>query len=167
MLGVGLVQQASVADRSTAARLQPAAPAFTLPTFDGEVLTLAQYRGRPVVVNFWASWCPPCRAEAPVLERIWETYREAGVLVVGVDIQDVEADARAFLQEHTITYPNVRDAEGTTTAAYRVSGLPAIFLIAGDGTMARRKMGPITEPELVAWVDELLAGDTPSAASPS
>ena len=86
---------------------------------------------------------------------------------MGVDILDAKPDARALLHEHAITYPNVRDTAGTVTAAYCVSGHSATFLVAGDGTVARRRMGAITGRELVAWLDELLAGGTHLAASPS
>ncbi|HEU5321772.1 MAG TPA: TlpA disulfide reductase family protein, partial [Methylomirabilota bacterium] len=91
---------------------RPAAP-FTLAGFDGRPLALEAHRGKVVVVNFWASWCyPACYEEAPVLERGWQTYRERGVVVIGVDIQDTLEAGRKFIDDFRLTFPNGRDTAG-------------------------------------------------------
>ena len=82
------------------------APAFTLDLFSGESLRLADLRGRPVLINYWAAWCPPCRDEAPVLERVWQEYQAKGLVFIGVDIWDSEDEARKFLDRYGIIYPN-------------------------------------------------------------
>src|SRR3990172_3277574 len=82
------------------------APDFTLTTFDGGTLRLADLRGQVVMVDFWASWCVPCQQEARTLESLWREYRDQGVMFVGVDYLDPESDARAFLAQYQITYPN-------------------------------------------------------------
>jgi cytochrome c biogenesis protein CcmG/thiol:disulfide interchange protein DsbE len=85
------------------------APDFTLSLFDGGQITLGDLRGQVVVLNVWASWCPPCRDEAPVLERAWRAYRDRGVTFVGVDYMDTEPAALAYIAEFDITYPNGPD----------------------------------------------------------
>lgn len=96
------------------------APPFTLPLFEGQSISLESLRGKVVFLNFWASWCVPCRAEARTLEVAWLKYRDQGVVFVGVDIQDKEQDAREFLREFGITYPNARDASGRAAIDYGV-----------------------------------------------
>jgi thiol-disulfide isomerase/thioredoxin len=84
------------------------APSFTLTLFDGKMIRLEDFRGKAVLINFWASWCIPCRAEAPALESAWQTYKDRGVVFIGVNIQDKEENARAFMKEFGVTYLNGR-----------------------------------------------------------
>lgn len=137
------------------------APDFTLRTFDGATLRLADLRGQPVLVNFWASWCPPCRDEAPLLERTWRAYRGQGVAFVGVDIWDAEPDARRFLQEFGVTYPNGPDP-GTVALDYGLTGIPETFFIDRQGQVMRKWIGPLGEAPLRAFLDELV-GSAPGA----
>src|SRR3990172_3780016 len=120
---------------------RPPAPAFRLPALDGRTLDLAALRGRPIVLNFWASWCVPCKDEAPLLERAWKTYRDKGLLVIGVNIQDLEADARRFVAEVGITYPNVRDRDGKANRAYGITGIPETFFVRADGRIIKKFPG--------------------------
>ncbi len=122
---------------------RPPAPAFRLATLEGRTLDLGELRGRPVVLNFWASWCGPCKEEAPLLERVWKTYRDRGLVVVGVNIQDLEADARRFVRENGITYPNVRDRDGRVNRAYGVTGVPETFFIDPAGRIVRKFPGAV------------------------
>jgi cytochrome c biogenesis protein CcmG, thiol:disulfide interchange protein DsbE len=132
------------------------APDFELRLFSVGAFRRSEQRGRPVVVNFWASWCPPCRQEAPVLERAWRRYHDRGVVVIGVDIWDSEQDARRFLRELGITYPNGPDPTGEIVVDYGLTGIPETVLVRPDGTMARRWVGPITDEQVTALIDELL-----------
>ena len=124
-------------------------------TSGGEV-SLAEYRGQPVVVNFWASWCPPCRAEARDLERVSQAYRDRGVVFLGVDIQDTEDEARRFLREYDVTYPNVRDVTNALAVSYGVNGIPSTYFVDRDGRVAGSRTGPLDERRLVAQIEELL-----------
>ncbi len=135
---------------------RPQAPAFTAPSFGEEEISLADYRGRPVVLNFWASWCPPCRAEAPQLERVWQAYRDRGVVFLGVDIRDSEVDARVYLREFGVTYANLRDPSNAIAVGYGVSGIPATFFIDREGRVASRWLGPVSEQQIAARVEELV-----------
>ena len=132
------------------------APGFTVPLFDGGELSLSDLEGRPVVVNFWASWCAPCREEALPLERAWQAYRERSVAFVGVDTQDPEDDARAYLAEFGVTYPNGRDGDGRVSIDYGIIGMPATFFIDRDGVVVSRWVGAIPEATLIERVEALL-----------
>ncbi len=133
-----------------------AAPAFSLSRFDGGTFRLADQRGQVVVVSFWASWCPPCRREAPRFVVADAAYRDRGVAFVGVDFQDREEDARAFIREFDIEYPNGPDPDGEIARTYGVSGLPATFVIDRQGQISRRWLGEITGEQLTAFIEEAL-----------
>jgi len=126
----------------------PPAPLFVLPRLDAEgILDLASLRGRVVVLNFWASWCIPCRDEAPLLEATWQRYRERGVLVIGVNVQDLVPAALRFLQETHTTYPQVRDKDNTVYRAYGLTGVPETFFIDRQGRIVRKFPGAVVNRE--------------------
>lgn len=132
------------------------APNFTLSLFDGGQITLAELKGKPVFVNFWASWCPPCREEAPILEKVWRSYKDKGVVFIGVDIQDTRADALAYIKEFDITYPNGPDPTGEISIDYGVSGVPESYFINRQGTIVRKYVGALNERLLTSLLEEIL-----------
>jgi cytochrome c biogenesis protein CcmG/thiol:disulfide interchange protein DsbE len=134
------------------------APPFTLPLFDGSRLALDQLRGKVVFLNFWASWCPPCRAEARMLEAAWQKYREQGVVFVGANIQDEEASARAFLREFGITYPNGLDHGARIAIEYGVWGLPETFFIDRDGRITYKHVGALGWQTITTKLEEAAQG---------
>jgi cytochrome c biogenesis protein CcmG, thiol:disulfide interchange protein DsbE len=119
-------------------------------------LRLADLAGQPVVVNFWASWCLPCREEAEVLERFAQEYGPRGVAFVGVNVWDSADKARAFLAEYTVTYPNGLDVGGGAAIDFGLTGLPETFFVDRDGRLVRKFIGPVTDRALRAAVEELL-----------
>lgn len=121
------------------------APDFTLTTLDGGQINLASLKGRVVVVNFWASWCGPCRQEAPVLERVWQQYKDKGVVVVGVAYTDTEKNAKAFLQQFGNTYPNGLDIGTKISELYNIQGVPETFIIDRNGNVSRFFKVPFVE----------------------
>lgn len=133
------------------------APDFSLETFDGQPLKLSDLRGRIVVINFWASWCAPCRTEAPELQAIWEDYGARGVVVIGVNWLDAERDARAFMDEFGMTYPNAPDTGETVGRMYRITGAPENFVIDQNGVVVQTIAGPTTYDSLTTMLDDLLA----------
>ena len=129
-----------------------AAPDFALETFAGETLRLSDLRGKVVVLNFWASWCPPCRWEMPFFETISQEYKERGVIFLGVAISDTMEDASDFADSVGVTYPLALDAAGETARDYEVLGLPTTFLIDKDGAIQRR-LGAANEATLKIFLD--------------
>ena len=135
---------------------KPAAP-FTLATFDGGQVSLEALRGRVVVVNFWASWCyPACYEEAPALARAWETYKDRGVMMIGINIQDKEEPAKKFLTQFGHTFPNAPDPAGRVSVDYGVYGVPETFFIDRAGRVRWKQVGAVTEQIFQERVETLL-----------
>jgi len=120
------------------------APPFHLQLIEGGSLTLADLQGRGVVLNFWASWCDPCRDEAPLLEQTWQGSQNMGITVVGVAHLDQKAAAVRFIQTFGITYPNGRDSGSLIARAYGIQGVPETFFIDPAGNLAGVWRGPLT-----------------------
>ena len=118
---------------------------------DGRV-DLTELRGTPVVVNFWASWCVPCREEAPLLERGWRAARGEGVLFVGLNMQDLSGDAHDFLREFGQTFPNVRDPTNETARRWGVTGIPETFFVSRQGDVVGHVIGVVSERQLAQGV---------------
>ncbi len=124
------------------------APGFELPLLTGgQSLSLADLRGKAVVINFWASWCRPCKEESPYLEETWQRGRARGLVVVGVDEEDVSEDARRFVRSTGITYPVVRDKTGAVRDEYRLHGYPETFVVSRDGRILEHVAGPVDRGE--------------------
>jgi thiol-disulfide isomerase/thioredoxin len=130
------------------------APPLRLQGLDGHPVDLAALRGRPVVVNFWATWCEPCVREFPLLAKAATTHRADRLAVVGVLTGDRPSEARAFLRRHQATWPVGVDTDGATAAAWRAVGLPHTFFIRPDGTLASHHFSELTQRAL----DQQLAG---------
>lgn len=139
---------------------QEAARPFDLELFAGGTLTLDQLDGKIVMVDFWASWCPPCRQEAPVLAQVYREYQAKGVEFVGVDIWDRAEDAIKYVDRYGITYPNGLDDKGTIAIDYGVRGIPEKYFIDRNGVLVQKFVGPMDEARLKQVLDEMLIGDS-------
>ena len=132
-----------------------AAPDFELTTFEGETIRLSDFRGTPVVLNFWASWCVTCRDEQPYLEEAWRRY-QGRVVFIGVDYLDQLPNALAYLEEFDVTYPNGPDKGSRIYAAYHVQGVPETFFIDAQGNVQGFHVGPISRAQLEERIQALL-----------
>ncbi len=135
-----------------------AAPDFTLDLLDGGQLTLSELRGHPVVLNLWASWCLPCREEMAVIEKIYQRYRDAGLVVIGLNMaaQDSILDVRAFVQEFGLTFPIALDHDGSVFNRYQLLGLPTTYFIDRSGIVRSLIVGgPMSEAVIQANVQDL------------
>lgn len=134
------------------------APDFTLQLLDGGAITLADLKGKVVMIDFWASWCPPCREEAPSLAQVYREYQDRGVEFVGISIWDRPSDAQDFVRRFMITYPSGVDADGTILVDYAVRGIPEKFFLDPQGQVVRKFIGPATVKSLREILDQMLAG---------
>jgi cytochrome c biogenesis protein CcmG, thiol:disulfide interchange protein DsbE len=121
--------------------------------------------GSPVVLNFWASWCPPCRSEAPLLERTWRCLRAQGVVLLGLNMQDLTGDARDFMREFGVSYPNVRDRSDGVAIDWGVAALPETFFIDARGRVVGHVIGAVSDSQLRAGISAARSGKPVGARS--
>jgi cytochrome c biogenesis protein CcmG/thiol:disulfide interchange protein DsbE len=156
LLVYGVVQRGEnrSLDDAVANGARPTAPDRALPMLgaDGQ-RSLASFKGKPVVLNFWASWCEPCRIEAPLLERAQQRLSRAGGTVLGVTFRDASPDSTAFVRRFKLTYPSVRDVDGKLAKEYGTRALPETFVIDRNGRVAAITRGVVNR----AFLDEALA----------
>ena len=117
------------------------APDFSLPDTEGKVRRLSDYRGRPVILNFWATWCPPCREEIPSMNRAWHVLRSEGVAMLAINVGEDEDTIFVFTADYPADFPLLLDRAGEVIGQWPVKGLPTTFVIAPDGTIAYRAIG--------------------------
>lgn len=139
------------------------APQFAVTVFDydqiamsGQPLDLKDLRGQVVVINFWASYCEPCKVEAPMLERVWQDYKDQGVILLGIDTNDPLKNALDYLAEYGITYPNAPDQGGHIEDAYRITGIPETFVVNKDGQIVRHYISTPNESDLRNQIERAL-----------
>jgi cytochrome c biogenesis protein CcmG/thiol:disulfide interchange protein DsbE len=137
---------------------RPAAPSIDLPRLgSGGHASLGDYRGRIVVVNFWASWCAPCRTEAPLLQRWQQRLRAVNATVLGIDVEDLSSDALGFVRQHHLTYPSLRDGSAAAAHRFGVAGYPETFVLDRRGRIAALHRGPVDDQFMVRTLVPLLS----------
>jgi DsbE subfamily thiol:disulfide oxidoreductase len=129
---------------------------FHLTSLEHTPVTLSSYRGQVVVLNFWASWCLPCTEEMPDLETLYQEYKDSGLVIIGVNVNESEMTAANFVRETGITFPIVLDAEGRTATQFGVSGLPVTFLLDKNGQIVYRHNGQIQKEDIAQRLEILL-----------
>jgi len=155
--GVTSSQPDRTIEGALAAGQREPAPSLTLPSLGaGGNGSLSEYRGEVVVLNYWASWCDPCRAESPLLQRWYRRIAPRGGTVLGVDALDVTSDARAFIRAYGLTYPMLRDRDGATQSKFGVVGYPETIVLDRRGRIAALRRGPVDKEFLRRAVLPLL-----------
>jgi len=164
VLFIAFFAYALVAKREAPRPSSGRAPDFALTFFKdyqgglGEGVALADLKGKHIVLNFWASWCDPCKEEAATLQQAAVDYADKGVVFVGVDYLDQEPAAMRYLQNYKITYANGPDLASQIARRYRIQGVPETFFIKADGTVDWFKIGPLSDAELRGCLDQLIGG---------
>jgi cytochrome c biogenesis protein CcmG, thiol:disulfide interchange protein DsbE len=136
---------------------KPATP-FSVTLYDGKKVTLEDFRGKALFLNFWASWCTPCRAEARDLEAAWQKVKDKNMIFLGVALQDVDDNAKTFLQEFNVSYPNGRDESGKIAVDYGTWGIPESFFIDPHGRITYKHVGAIRAALVLTKLDEAAKG---------
>jgi peroxiredoxin len=130
---------------------------FTLPDIDGNEIALSSLVGKPVIINFWATWCPPCRLEMPEMQEAYEAYQDQGLVILVVNQQEQEEDIRAFFDEMGFTYTPLMDTNGDVGRAYGVVGLPSTFFVDRAGTISAVHRGMLSREQIDAYLAEILS----------
>ena len=162
LLIVGIINRSAITEESGAQRLGQQAPAFTLKNIEsGEVVELSDLRGTPLVINFWASWCTPCRVEMPHFVDAFHNYSSDEVTFIGIHTMEPEEDARKFIEAFEIPTKEgfliLSDETGTSTIDYGVSGIPSTFFVDSAGFVKKRWIGGISKENLQLHIDALIA----------
>jgi thiol-disulfide isomerase/thioredoxin len=149
---------AVVSDRQTAPQRGFLAPDFTLSTLSGDTLRLSELRGRPALINFWASWCGPCRAETPHLQAAFEAHADQGLIVLGVNQMESPPDAARFAAEFGLTFPIPLDRDGDVSGVYGARALPMSFFVDADGVIRDVFIGPMSSGLIESKLQAILPG---------
>ena len=161
-LATGLANQASATGRSGEQLIGRKAPEFSAESINGKPVSLSNYPESPIILNFWASWCPPCRDETPHFEKIWRLYKEKDVVVIGINVQDDLNSANEYISEFDVTFVNGMDKNGRIMVDYGVTGLPVTFFLDREGMIIGRWVGSIGASSLESRVEALENGSFPS-----
>ncbi|MBI4187119.1 MAG: redoxin domain-containing protein [Chloroflexi bacterium] len=150
LLAQGCASSAPASGRPGQLQVGSPAPDFTLTDLAGNQVSLSDFRGKAVFINFWATWCPPCREEMPEIEAIYQKYKDRDVAVIGVDILEKEDVVRRFVQEGGYSWTFVIDTTGEVTTVYKVTAIPTSYFIDGNGIIRAVAVGAMTRTEMEA-----------------
>ena len=155
--GFALYQQFAMNDdRGKSTELHQPAPNFTLPRVNGGEIELKHFKGKAVVVNFWGSWCEPCKREMPAIQKAYERYKGDDFEIIGVNVQESDVAVRSFLDRYGLTLPVAMDKRAEVFRSWELLNLPTTFFIHSDGTVERAYEGEMSTRQLNQWIVELL-----------
>jgi peroxiredoxin len=147
-------------DELNKVRVNDQAPDFTLPSIDGEEVNASGFEGKALLINFWGSWCGPCKNEMPAIEEAYNQYKDDGFEVLTINIRESEFAVKKFLESNNLSLPVVMDKEAEVYDAYAVRNLPASFFVTPEGKVNRIYQGEMTREEIDRWVNEILPEKT-------
>lgn len=153
----GVAPQPALAEADPAPLPGHPAPAIALDTPDGRRVSLGDLRGQVVLVNVWATWCPPCRAEMPAIQAAQDQYRDQGFVVLAVNMRESAEDVRAFITERGLTFETLLDSDGQVSAAYQARVVPSSFFVDRRGVVRTVYRGPLPPSAIAGTVEQLLA----------
>lgn len=165
IIGLAARGDSTAIDDALVAGERPPAPDITLPVLvsgpglppAGQQASLSSLKGTPVVLNLWASWCGPCRDEAPIFEQVWNGYRKKGALVLGLDLQDLTENALDFMKKYGLTYPSLRDGTDASKRDLEATGVPETYIIDRQGRIALHITGQVTSADqITVALDQVL-----------
>ena len=139
-----------------AARLGGPAPDFNLPTADGGTVRLADLKGKPVLINFWATWCQPCREEMPAMQELYEQYRDRGLMILAVDMEEDLRPVRRWIDQGGYTFTFLLDSEGEQVKRYNINASPTSYFVGRDGVIRDLKLGALSRTEMQTKIEKLL-----------
>ncbi len=163
--GIGASQSITLtaSAKGPAPKIGREAPDFSVTALDGQTYTLSDFRGQPVWINFWASWCPPCRAENPDIQAVYEANKDGGLVVLAIAIGETSGAVRGYAERTGLTYTIGLD-EGTDIAAnYRIVGIPTHFFVDRDGVLREWRIGALSKKNMEKKVDEIMASASEGA----
>ena len=139
------------------ARLGGAAPDFTLPSIDGTPVRLSELKGKPVFINFWATWCVPCREEMPLMREVYEQNREKGLVILAVDMEEDASLVRRWVEQGGYTFTFLLDSDGELIKRYNVTAAPTSYFVGPDGLIRDVKLGALSRSDMQAKVEKIVA----------
>ena len=159
LLAYGLSNRSSPTGRSGQQLIGSVAPVVDGKLINGNYYSYPEVDSPVLVINFWASWCPPCRRETPSFEKLWRSYKDDNVVFLGINVQDSKEDALRYIDEFDVTFPNLLDLDGTITVDYGVTGLPVTFFVDSDRKIIGRWVGSISEKRLDSKIREIIGDE--------
>ena len=154
ILTSGLLITGCAVGSEPAATVGMAAPDFELQNLDGQSVSLNDLKGKPVLINFWATWCPPCRSEMPYIQQVYDEMHEKGLVVLAINIGESSSKVKSFLQDNDLSLPVLLDTRGVVAQRYNIKGIPTTFFIDKDGTIREKIIGAFTSK---AQIEERLS----------
>jgi cytochrome c biogenesis protein CcmG, thiol:disulfide interchange protein DsbE len=157
LVGYGLWQMlAATNEKTTGLAIGNAAPDFELKTLDGKSIRLSELQGKKVILNFWATWCPPCRAEMPEMQNFYENHnKDVEILAVNLTSQDSRDKVGPFIKEYGLTFPVVLDDEGEVLSMYEIEPIPTSYIIDSEGIIRQKYVGPMTYDQMVEFTENI------------
>ena len=155
-LGIALLGSIGLAGCDSGKTTGELAPDFTLDDLEGKSVTLSDFRGQPVFINFWATSCPPCREEMPDMEKVYQEYKDTGLVIIGVDLGESVSTVQEFVEDNGYSWIFVIDKDGKATQDYRVTTIPKSVFVDKDGRIRYEHVGPMSQSAMKSNIEKIM-----------